>query len=207
MAETIPPEFLRFAAAERKAGRIATAKEGLGEGDVTKPVLIDPEQSTRLLRVAALRAAGFFRPTRRREVVWVEGGNELAVGIGDVDLQLGDGLIRVRLPVRCDQTGPAEVEVLFATGTPRQPAGLYAATARQPEGPALIVESWGEALVAYAWHCVLELVTGIAGSTGKDARGNVLVPVELAVSARGIGILPMARHRFYGSTNLKGAGR
>ena len=31
--------------------------------------------------VASRRAAGFFRPTQRSEVVWVEGENELAVGI------------------------------------------------------------------------------------------------------------------------------
>jgi hypothetical protein len=204
MAETVPPEFLRFVAAERKAGRIAAAREDMGEGEVDRPVLLDTDESTRLLRVAALRAAGFFRPTRRREVVWVEGGNELAVGIGDVDLHLGDGLIRVRIPVRCDQSGPAEVEVLFATGSPLQPAGLYAATSRQPKGPSVIVEAWGEALVAFAWRCVLELVCGIAGATGKDRRGNRLVPVELSVSARGIGIVPMARHRFSGSSTLKG---
>ena len=63
--------------------------------------------------------------------------------------------------------------------------------------------AWGDALVAFAWQCVLGLITGIAAATGKDARGNLLVPVELAVSARGIQILPMARHRFSGSSTLK----
>lgn len=202
MAETIPSEFLRFVATERKAGRMTPALEGMSEGAVGKSILIGPGESARLLRVAAQRASGLFRPTRRRELVWVEGENELAVRFADVDIRLGDGLIQLYVPVRCDQTGPAEVVVLFATGSPRQPAGLYAATARQPQGPSLIVETWGEALVAFAWSCLLELVTGIAGATGKDGRGNRLVPVELAVSSRGIGILPMARHRFAGSTSL-----
>jgi hypothetical protein len=136
-------------------------------------------------------------------VVWVEGENSLAVGIAGVDVKLAEGLIRVLIPVRCDQTGAATVEVLFATGSPDEPAGLYAATPRRPIGPDIVVTSWGDALVAFAWHCVLGLVTGIAAAVGKDARGNLLVPVELAVSARGIQILPMARHRFAGSTTLK----
>jgi hypothetical protein len=43
-----------------------------------------------------------------------------------------------------------------------------------------VVEVWGEALVTFAWQCALGLVSG------TDARGNLLVPVELT-SARGGG--------------------
>ena len=32
-----------------------------------------------------------------------------------------------------------------------------------------VAETWGDALVAFAWQCVLGLVTGIAGATGKKA--------------------------------------
>ena len=66
----------------------------------------------------------------------------------------------------------------------------------------LIVEAWGEALIAFAWQCVLGMVSGLAGATGKDARGNVLVPAEMVVTANGIQIVPMARHRFVGSSGL-----
>ena len=67
----------------------------------------------------------------------------------------------------------------------------------------MIVDNWGDALVAFAWHCVLGVVTGIAAATGKDQRGNLLVPVELVASGRGVSIVPMARHRFAGSSTLK----
>jgi len=203
VAETVDPEFVRFVEAERRAQRLPKASRPMGEGEVFEPVFIASRQGAELMRVASRRAAGFFRPTKRSEVVWVEGENELAVGIAGVDVKLADGLIRVLIPVRCDQTGAATVEVLFATGSPTEPAGLYAATARRPNGPEIVVAAWGDSLVAFAWHCVLGLVTGIAAATGKDARGNLLVPVELAVSARGIQILPMARHRFAGSSTLK----
>ena len=49
---------------------------------------------------------------------------------------------------------------------------------------------------------VLGLVSGLAGATGKDTRGNRLVPVELEATREGLGIVPMARHRFSGSTGL-----
>jgi len=203
VAETVAPEFARFVESERRAKRLPQATRKMAEGDVFEPVFIEAGRSIELMRVASRRAAGFFRPTQRSEVVWVEGENELAVGIAGVDVKLGDGLIRVLIPVRCDQSGAASVEVLFATGSPTEPAGLYAATARRPNGPEIVIAAWGDALVAFAWQCVLDLVTGIAAATGKDARGNLLVPVELAVSAHGIQILPMARHRFAGSSTLK----
>ncbi len=202
MAQTVAPEFARFVEAERRAKRLPQATRPFTEGQVFPSVFIEAGRSVELLRVAARRAAGFYRATQRTEVVWVQGENELAVVMTGVDVKLADGLIRVRIPVRCDQSGAASVEVLFATGSPTQPAGLYAAAPRRPNGPEVVVATWGEALVAYAWQCVLDLVTGIAAATGKDARGNLLVPVELSVSARGIEILPMARHRFSGSSSL-----
>jgi len=203
MADTVAPEFARFVAAERRALRLPQVTRAMAEGDVFKSVFIEAGQAAELVRVAARRAAGFFRATQRAEVVWVEGENELAVGFAALDVKFSTGLIRIGIPVRCDQTGPANVELLFAVGSPDQPAGLYAAAARRPNGPEAIVTTWGEALVAFAWQSVLGLVTGIAAATGKDQRGNLLVPVELSVTARGLEIVPMARHRFAGSTSLK----
>lgn len=203
MAAAVDAAFARFIETERRERRLVRPARPMAEGEVFAAVRITPKQGTELLRVAARRAAGFFRPTQRTEVVWVQGENELAVGIAGVDIQLADGLILVHIPVRCDQAGRGVVEVLLATGSPNEPAGLYAATPRRPNGPPVVIEAWGDALVAFAWQCVLGLVTGIAAAVGKDARGNVLVPVELAVSGREIQILPMARHRFSGSSTLK----
>jgi hypothetical protein len=94
------------------------------------------------------------------------------------------------------------VHVTFAVGEPDRPAGLYAATQRRPRGPAIIVDTWGDAIVAFAWKLVLDLVTGLACATGKDTRGNRLVPVELEATSDGLAIVPMARHRFAGSPGL-----
>lgn len=203
MADTVAPEFARFVADERRALRLPRATRPMAEGDVFEKVFIEAGKAVELVRVAARGAAGFFRATQRTEVVWVEGGNELAVGFAALDVKFSTGLIRLSIPVRCDQTGSAGVELLFAVGSPEQPAGLYAACARRPNGPEVIVTTWGEPLVAFGWQSVLGLVTGIAAATGKDRRGNLLVPVELSVTARGVEIVPMARHRFAGSSSLE----
>lgn len=113
-----------------------------------------------------------------------------------------EGQLNVVLPVRCDQTGRAEVTVTFAVGSDKQPAGLFAAAHRRPAGPEVVVRAWGENLVAFAWQCLLGLVSGISGAVGKDGRGNLLVPAEVVANADGLRIVSMARHRFSGSSGL-----
>jgi hypothetical protein len=202
MPDTVAPEFLRFVASERRANRLPPRPGRMAAGEVAHSISIEHGQASVLLRVAARRAVGLFRPTKRTEVVWVNGDSELAINLTDIHLELETGLILVRIPVRCDQTGNAIVEVPFAVGSADEPAGLYSSTLRRPNGPPLIVAAWSEALVAFAWQCLLGMVSGIAGATGKDARGNVLVPVELVASRGVLQIVPMARHRFAGSTGL-----
>jgi len=202
MSGAVPPEYERFVTAARRSDQLPPAPGRLTDGQIADGMFVPTKQAVELLRVAARRAAGFFRPTKRTEVVWVEGDNELAVGIADVSMTTRDGLVVIALPVRCDQVGSVTVEVHLAVGGDDRPAGLYASTFRTPVGPKLVVDTWGEALVAFAWQCLLGLVSGLAGAVGKDARGNVLVPVEMSASRAGIRIVPMARHRFAGSSGL-----
>ena len=207
MPDVIAPQFASFIAAERHAGRLSATSRPMAVGEPLDPVVVDAKRASELLRVVARRMVGLFHPSRRREVVWVDGDRELAVGIADLQMNVADGFIQVLIPVRCDQTGKATVKVVFAVGSRDEPSGLYASTYRRPIGPAPIVDAWGEALVAFAWQCVLGLTSGIAGAVGKDNRGNVLVPVELTASRRGVEITPMARHRFAGSSGLRVASK
>lgn len=202
MTDSIAPEYARFVAAERRTGRLPAPPAPLAEGEPTKPVFVNVDAARQLIAVAAKRSSGLFRPTKRSEVVWTSGESELAVSMTEIEVRTDHGLIHVAIPVRCDQTGPQMIEVLFAVGSADQPAGMYASTTRLPSGPPAIVNTWGEALVAYAWQCVLGMIAGVAGAVGKDHRGNVLVPAEMVASPDGLQILPMARHRFSGSTGL-----
>lgn len=193
-------EYAEYVRTERAEGRLPPGR-ALGDGEVGDAIRLDPQAAVSLMRVAALRAAGIFRPTKRTEIAWVEGENQLALVVAALDLELRDGLVVVVVPVRCDQT-EGVVRVSFVVGAPERPRGLYAATQTRPSGPQLVVDTWGDALVAYAWQCLLGLLTGMAGAAGKDARGNYMVPVEMAANADGLVVVPMGRHRFAGSTGL-----
>jgi hypothetical protein len=196
-------EFVRFITAERRAGRVSPLPaKPMAAGEPATPVFVAAKQASELLRAAARQAAAFYRPTKRTEVVWVDGDRELAVNLAGIQAGFADGSIQLTIPVRCDQTGSASVEITFVVGSRDQPSGLYASTYRRPKGPELIVGAWSESLVAFGWQCVLGMISGIAAAVGKDGRGNVLVPVELTASARGVEIVPMARHRFSGSSGL-----
>lgn len=202
MDESVAPEYTRFITAERRAERLSDAPAAMASGDVAEPVFISSQVANELVTVAAKRSVGLFHATKRSEVVWTSGDSELAISLDEVRLETSDGLIHVTIPVRCDQTGAEEIEVLFAVGADSQPAGMYASTTRLPRGNPIIVQVWGESLVAHAWQCVLGMISGIAGAAGKDERGNVLVPVELIANSDGLRVVPMARHRFSGSTGL-----
>ena len=195
MADDISQEFVSFINEKRKSSRISASQQQLKEGELSLPIHVDIKSVPGLLRAAAKRAAKLPQG-RQSEVVWVQGDRELAINLAGINTRLADGLIRVLIPVRSDQTGRATVDIAFAVGTENQPSGLYFSAYRRPNGPPLIVEAWGQSLVAFAWQCVLGLITGIAGAAGKDARGEALVPVELTASPKGITIRPMARFRF-----------
>ena len=132
MAETVAPEFARFVESERRAKRLPQATRKMAEGEVFEPVFIEAGRSIELMRVASRRAAGFFRPTQRSEVVWVEGENELAVGIAGVDVKLGDGLIAVGSGVIAAPIfGPIIASIVIAAGGVAPFVGPVAITMEQ----------------------------------------------------------------------------
>ena len=166
---SIHPDIERWVA-HRQSERAAATGLDIDDLDIKLGRLDVPTKDlSDLVIVSAKLASGFFRPTKRTEVVWVDGDSELAVGVAAVGVETTDGLVRVKIPVRCDETGPAAVEVVFAVGSPGRPAGVYASTYRRPVGPALIVDVWGEALVAFAWQTVLGLVEPTRGR-GREGR-------------------------------------
>jgi hypothetical protein len=202
--EHVPVEFERYVAAQRRTGAFVGPIVAMRPGDLIDPIRVPVADANRLAIVAARHSSGLPRAGRTNEAVWQSGDSELVVGIGAVQVQTADGVIAVTIPVRCDQTGPAEVHVSFAVGNADQPTGLYAATQRRPQGPDVVTDSWGEALVAYAWQVVLQLANGLAGATGRDAQGNRLVAAQLQATPDGLDIQPMARHRFAGTISLLG---
>ena len=167
-------------------------------GTVLDPVPLKSADAAALFPAAASAAAGVDKASggRNQTVVWKKGDRSLMIFPARVSAKFGPGVVAVTIPVSCDQTGDVAVTVTFVVGDPARPAGLLAATEARPRGPAIIVNSWGENLIAFAWETMLELCGNIAGEAGRDVDGAPLVPIALTASPYGLTIVPMARHTF-----------
>jgi hypothetical protein len=128
------------------------------------------------------------------ETVWSDGTSELLVHTSKITLAATDGLILVTIPVECQETGNQDIGVVFATGSAENPAGLIFATGDIPEGPAEIVEIWGEQLLALAWTSLLRALTALAAQAGADLDGTGLIPSAMAAGRGVINLQIMARH-------------
>lgn len=169
---------------------------GLLPADRLKPGQTGPEipleakAADQLVRAASRAVAG------GGTVLWDDGASQLLVHAAEVRTVLDDGLVLVRVPVECDQTKRALVQVAFAVGDAKRPAGLLATTETRPRGPAEVIDVWGDALIAFAWHAVLRMATVLSAETGTDLDGVGLVPLAIAATGEGLRVQTLARHSF-----------
>ncbi len=201
LSARIPVEIRRqLLALHRETGTVF-ADRPLAPGTVSTGVRLPPGALGPIVVGAARRASGVRTAARRTEVVWAEGADELVVDPGGVTMETAHGAVVVAVPVACDQTGPrpVTVRVTFAVGADDRPAGLIAAATRVPEGPPVVVQRWGDALVAFAWSVVVGMVNSVAGATGVDRTGARLIAGEIIANPDGLTIVPLARHRFGGA--------
>lgn len=168
----------------------------LPAGTVGPEVDLNPDEVQKLVTVAAGSAAGFPAGGRSDTVVWTLGGSELLVIVAKVQVRIDRGVIVVIIPVSCDQTPEAAIEVGFAVGDDSRPAGMLAVAEDRPRGPAAVVDLWGDALTGFAWQVVLSVTTGVANATGEDVDRAPLVPAAITASPNGLRVLTMARHTF-----------
>lgn len=144
-----------------------------------------------LFQAAARKVSGDAAQT-----VWFLGDSELMVFPAKTELETQVGRVLVLVPVRCDQTGDARITIPFAVGSKKRPGGMLAAAPSRPAGPTEIVELWADALTAFAWGAVLELLEALAASAGKDVGNQGLIPFALTSDRDGLRIGTMARHEF-----------
>ncbi len=135
-------------------------------------------------------------PAQRGSVVWTMGDHELLVQTAKVTLQLARGFAQINIPVHCEETGTVRIDVHFAVGDDKAPAGMLAATEQRPRGPSIITVPWGDALIAFAWQVLLNVTSEVASSAGTDADGAGLIPAALTVDNGSLRVLTQARHAF-----------
>jgi hypothetical protein len=177
----------------RVAQTVALPTKPLPPGQRVDPIRIDPGTLRRLVPAAAGRALG-QPPDRVTEVIWSEGGDELSIDPAKLDLRTVNGIVVFALPVRCDQSGQGIVQIPLAVGAPDQGAGMFAAAPRRPIGPRVVVDRWGDALVALAWGTLVELVNQVAASAGRDDNGDPLIPGSIEAADGTLVVTPYARH-------------
>lgn len=141
----------------------------------------------RLVQLAALR-----RTEGEDSIVWDDGVNQLQVSAGKVLSEVTEGMVRILVPVACDQVR-ATMEVAFAVGSETRVAGMIAATADRPAGDPLIARIWGDALIAFAYGVLLDLADSLAGASGRDARNDRLVPRGLVAKRGQLSVETQAR--------------
>lgn len=182
------------------------------EPGVAAPALpVEADRATELVSLAARQAAvaggtAIFGQGRDRvgdlprAVVWIAGPHELLVLLDELSVRTGEGAVSILVDVACDElrastrSPRARIQIDFAVGTEERPTGLLAA-ATPPQGPALVVDRWGDALVAFAWQALLDSAAALTASAGSDTDGAGLLPTSWTASPRGIAISPRARHQ------------
>lgn len=160
---------------------------------------LTPADLTALIPSAAVSAAGLDPALIKPPVppvLWEADGGQLLVRVAGVSARLGTGLIDLTIPVSCDQTGDTAVTVTFLTGTPDRPTGGVTITEDHPRGPAVVVENWHDALIAFAWQTILIATSAMSGAVGTDSGGRALITQSLSVTADGLTVTPMAQHVF-----------
>lgn len=165
------------------AARGVGRQESLAPAAVGRAHRVSREAVENVLRFAiALHAHGAATTS---SVVWRDGGDELLIAPAKARLATREGLVFVGLPVFCEESGHAEVTVVFACNPAKAPLGVVLVAEEAPHGPRVVVERWAEPLVACAYGALLDalaaLVHGAPGEelllagVGADAAGLVVV--------------------------------
>lgn len=202
-ADSISAECQKLLVALKSNCPGVLSPDPLPAGELGPEILLLPGEAEQLYRLVARRVTGLPDPPNDPAsppvpgiVVWTRGGDELAVVIDKISLRPANGVVAVDIPVRCDEVGDATVRVRFAVGSKDRPAGMLAATDERPFGPPLVIDVWGEALMAFAWQTLVRAMTRLADATGRDVDGAGLLPVALAATPDSLALRTMARHTF-----------
>jgi hypothetical protein len=179
-----------------EAGAVAPPQPGQTVGTHR----VTPDVVSALFPRCVAVAAG-IDPVRERSetfppVLWDTGSDRLLVHVSQSKALLGDGFVDVQLVVQCDQTGFADVTVTLVTASSERPAGFVVATEDRPRGPEIVVNIWGEALVALAWRALVEVARLIATAAGRDQFDRPYVASTVVASPDALVVTPMVPHRF-----------
>lgn len=161
-------------------------------GEIAEPIEVGNDDLQRLL----LTAVGVADKRRRNQVVWELAGSELLVHLQSMRVQVMRGLVLVGLTVETNETGRTEVTVPFAVGQSDQLSGMIVTTEPKPRGPTIIIDRWGEAIIAATWQAVLRVIGTLTARAGVDHLGNPLLPGAVVADHNRLAVIAQAAHEF-----------
>jgi hypothetical protein len=163
-------------------------------GGVAAPVTVLASAVTPLIvaSIGARYAAPGQPPPSK--VIWRDGDSEVLVHLDKTETVMFPGLVLVALTLEADETGPGQLVVAFAVGSPDSPAGLVAVTEARPRGPEQLADRWGEAVTAAAWLALLDVTHGMALQSRTDTAGARLIPGAITCDGSVLSVTPQARH-------------
>lgn len=168
-------------------------------GRTGEPTFLIVDQAQQMLTPSLITAAGLDRSKTADPpppVLWEDGDRRLLVHLESAKLAFDHGVVDVSIDVECDQTQRQSVTCTFVTSSPERPAGFIWATESRPRGPAIIVEQWGDALIALCWRALVDLARLAAAGQGVDTFDQPLIASTVVASPDGFMVVPLAAHRF-----------
>lgn len=164
----------------------------LPPGDVVDPIEVRNDDFQELIYTAL----GVTDRRRRNQVIWEQAGSELLVHLGETRVQVVEGLIIVGLTVESNESGRVEVTIPFAVGRRDRLAGMVATTEPKPRGPNIIIDRWGESLIAAAWQAVLDVIGTLSARAGVDEDGSPLLPGAIVAEGNVLSVVAQAPQIF-----------
>jgi len=169
----------------------------LPSGPVPAGEVLDPiEVRNDDLQALMLSAVGVTDKRRRNQVIWEQAGSELLVHLARTRVQVVKGLVIVGMTVETNQSGKVEVTIPFAVGRPDRLAGMVVTTEPKPRGPTLIIDRWGDALIAAAWQALVDVVGTLTARAGVDEDGTPLLPGAVVADDSRLSVVAQAPQTF-----------
>ncbi|MBC7841323.1 MAG: hypothetical protein H7099_03390 [Gemmatimonadaceae bacterium] len=167
----------------------------LPPGEIAPDLLRIPVKDADAVMRGIIHLVADIAANTRPSVVWVAGDDELLVQLDATRLTCAPGFITISLFVQCDEVRDVQrIDVAFAVGSPQRPTGLVMSTFDRPQGPAVILDTWGASITAFAWETLVTTAQQLAAGVGKDASGRPLVPGTIAADTNLLLIGAMARN-------------
>lgn len=111
----------------------------------------------------------------RGGIVWTRDGDEVAVRLDSLRVELRPGTIRVRVDLETDQTGREQQEVVIAVAEPSARPSWLAVAGESSHGHEALAARWGRTLQDAVWGALVDVAeegaerppAGIAAGDGK----------------------------------------